>query len=94
MPEEKNNRALLTALLLSSLMILALMMVGEKFSKERNLSYSDAMQMVRDGKVAELTIKGQEISIRDANNKRYSTTGPEDTTVLQNLLAEENNLRL
>ena len=40
-------------------MILALMMVGEKFSKERNLSYSDAIKMVRDGKVAELTIKGQ-----------------------------------
>ena len=91
MPEEKNknNRGLLTIILLTLLMTLAVV-IFDGLSLQDPANFSDLLTDIQEDKVANITIKGQEIvyTLKGEGTKPQKVTGPEDSEYLLQLLAE------
>lgn len=87
-----NNRGILFALLLAVVMIFAFMMVGDRLTKQEEKSFSEVTELIRSNEVAELTIRGQEISgrLKGETGQHFHTVGPSDGEYLVKMLDETN----
>ncbi|RDC73307.1 ATP-dependent metallopeptidase FtsH/Yme1/Tma family protein [Rhodovulum sp. 12E13] len=55
----------------------------------RTLSYSEFVQMVDDGDVAQVTIDGERLSVRGNDGTMYSTVKPQDVDVADRLISQD-----
>ncbi|MDL2269496.1 ATP-dependent zinc metalloprotease FtsH [Desulfosarcina sp. OttesenSCG-928-A07] len=78
------NFALILAIVLIVAMI-AQLFTQQQNAQQRDISYSDFLSMVEQGKVASVTIQGHEIQIVDANRTHYKIYAPDDPALIQRL---------
>ena len=75
--------------LIVMLVVVAVFILPTNFRGEgEDIIYSDFQQLVRDGKVREVTIQGQEIKGKLKSDEAFASTGPTDQALASNLLDE------
>jgi cell division protease FtsH len=87
-----NGRGLLLGVLIALVMVFSFTMVGDRLYKAKEISFSEVLQHARDGKISEISIKGQKITGRlGDSNENFHSIGPSDSELLSEVL-EKNEI--
>jgi cell division protease FtsH len=85
------NRGLWLWVFLAMMILLAIALVGQESRiREKELQFSQLVQYVKQGKVKELRVKGQEIrgKLADADASPFRTVGPTESEFFLDLMAD------
>ena len=75
-------------LVITLMMIMLFNLFNQQHLAESNLSYTEFLSMVENGKIAEVVIQGQELLITDSNQNRFKVFAPQDAELIKTLRAK------
>ncbi|WP_035257565.1 ATP-dependent zinc metalloprotease FtsH [Desulfatirhabdium butyrativorans] len=65
-------------LVITLMMIMLYNLFNQQHSSEANLTYSEFLSLVEDGRIRDVLIQGQELVITDSNHNRFKVYAPQD----------------
>jgi len=87
------SRSILIWFLIGALMIFAFNLIGSRQMVDNQISYTEFVEMVNDGKVEKATIKGEEITAITKDGKKVQTVIPEGYSKIYDIL-QENGVKI
>ena len=72
-------------LVITLMMIMLYNLFNQQSQQETNISYSEFLSMVKEERIAEVVIQGQELLVTDSNRKRFKLYAPQDPELINTL---------
>jgi len=72
-------------LVITLMMVMLYNLFSKQHLAETNISYTDFLTMVNDGRVSDVVIQGQELFVTDTNRNRFKVYAPQDTDLIKTL---------
>jgi cell division protease FtsH len=70
-------------LVITLMMVMLYNLFSKQHLAETNITYTDFLAMVNDGRVSDVVIQGQELLVTDANRNRFKVYAPQDTDLIK-----------
>ena len=70
-------------LVITLMMVMLYNLFSKQHLAETNISYTDFLAMVNDGRVSDVVIQGQELLVTDANRNRFKVYAPQDSDLIK-----------
>ncbi|MEJ2729151.1 MAG: ATP-dependent zinc metalloprotease FtsH [Deltaproteobacteria bacterium] len=76
-------------LVITLMMVMLYNLFSKQHLAESNISYTDFLAMVNDGRVSDVVIQGQELFVTDTNSNRFKVYAPQDADLIK-ILRDKN----
>ena len=70
-------------LVITLMMVMLYNLFSKQHLAETNISYTDFLAMVNDGRVSDVVIQGQELLVTDANRNHFKVYAPQDSDLIK-----------
>ena len=70
-------------LVITLMMVMLYNLFSKQHLSETNISYTEFLAMVDDGRIADVVIQGQELYVTDINRNRFKVFAPQDKDLVQ-----------